>query len=80
MRTTLTLDDDIAARLRTEARKSGVSFRVAVNEYLRAGLTQRRVPVAAPFRVEPVSLGAPLSGRSYDNIAALLKDIEDAAQ
>jgi hypothetical protein len=77
MRTTLTLDDDLAARLQAEARKSGRPFKVVVNEYLRAGLSQRRAAkAAAPFRVDPVSLGPPLPGRSYDNIGALLEEIE----
>jgi hypothetical protein len=77
MRTTLTLDDDVAARLQAESRKTGRPFKTVVNEYLRAGLAQRRaVKALAPFRVEPVSLGAPLPGRSYDNIGALLEEIE----
>jgi hypothetical protein len=77
MRTTLTLDEDIAARLQAEARRTGRPFKAVVNEYLRAGLAQRRaVKAVAPFRVAPMSLGAPLPGRSYDNIGALLEDIE----
>lgn len=47
------------------------------NEYLRVGLAQRRaVKAATPFRVEPVSMGTPLPGRSYDNIGALLEETE----
>jgi hypothetical protein len=77
MRTTLTLDDDVAARLQAEARKSGRPFKVVVNEYLRAGLAQRRaLKATAPFRVEPIRLGAPIPGRDYDRIGALLEDIE----
>jgi hypothetical protein len=34
MRTTLTLDDDVAAKLRAETRRSGRSFRDTVNETL----------------------------------------------
>jgi hypothetical protein len=79
MRTTLTLDDDVAARLQAESRRTGRPFKTVVNEYLRAGLAQRRVAKAAVrFRVEPVSMGAPLPGRSYDNIGALLEEIEGA--
>ena len=77
MRTTLTLDEDIAARLQSEARRTGRPFKAVVNEYLRAGLAQRRaVKGVAPFRVQAMSLGAPLPGRSYDKIGALLEDIE----
>jgi hypothetical protein len=79
MRTTLTLDDDVAARLQAESRRTGRPFKTVVNEYLRAGLAQRRVAKAAVrFRVEPVSMGAPLPGRSYDNIGALLEEVEGA--
>jgi hypothetical protein len=79
MRTTLTLDDDVAARIQAEARKSGRPFKVVVNEYLRAGLAQRKAAKGvAPFRVEPLSMGALKAGHSYDNIEALLEEIEGA--
>ena len=77
MRTTLTLDDDIAARLQAESRKTGRPFKTVVNDYLRAWLAKRRADTkAAPFRVETVRMGALLPGRSYDNIGALLEDAE----
>lgn len=37
MRTTLTLDDDVAARLKDLARRKRVSFKEAVNSVLRRG-------------------------------------------
>lgn len=77
MRTTLTLDDDIATRLHAESRRTGRPFKVVVNEYLRAGLAQRRAAIkAAPFRVEPMRMGSLLPGRSNDNIGALLGETE----
>jgi Ribbon-helix-helix protein, copG family len=79
MRTTLTLDDDVAARLQAEARRTGRPFKAVVNQYLRAGLARRRAVQAAPsFRVEPVHLGAPIPGRSYDRVSALLEEVEGA--
>ncbi len=39
MRTTLTLDDDIAALLKREARMSGQPFKQVVNDALRRGLS-----------------------------------------
>ncbi len=79
MRTTLTLDEDIARRLQAESRRTGEPFKTVVNNFLRAGLAQRRVAkAAAPFRVEPVHMGAPLPGRSYDRIGTLLEEIEGA--
>ena len=38
MRTTLTIDDEIAARLQRLQRERGISFKEAVNATLRAGL------------------------------------------
>jgi hypothetical protein len=38
VRTTLTLDDDVAARVKELARERGISFKEAVNETLRIGL------------------------------------------
>lgn len=40
MRTTLTIDDDLAGLLKQHAQKSGVSFKAAVNRAIRAGLGQ----------------------------------------
>jgi len=80
MRTTLTLDDDVATRLQAEARRSGLSFKTVVNEHLRAALAQRRASKAPPpFCVEPRYLGGPLPGLSYDNVGALL-DAADGAR
>jgi hypothetical protein len=79
MRTTLTLDDDVAARLQAEARRSGRPFKSVVNEHLRAALAQRRaLKVLPPFRVEPRNLGGPVPGLSYDNIGSLLDEAEGA--
>ena len=77
VRTTLTLDDDVAARLQAEVRRSGRSFKVVVNEYLRQALAQRRPRAAvSAFRVRPHELGGPLHGRTYDNVAELLESLE----
>ncbi len=59
MRTTLTLDDDLAEALNRAARLSGRSFKAVVNETLRRGLNQSVSGAAAldPFVVEPQSCG-----------------------
>jgi hypothetical protein len=81
MRTTLTLDEDVAARLQAESRRTGRPFKVVVNEYLRAAMAQRKATQAAtPFRIKPVDMGGPLPGRSYDDIGALLDEIEGAGR
>lgn len=60
MRTTLTLDDDLAAWLQRKARLSGRSFKEVVNEAIRSGLSrgdQAVTPQRHPFRVEPQACG-----------------------
>ena len=54
MRTTLTLDDDIADSLKEHARLLGVPFKQAVNDTLRRGLSPGESKVKkAKFRVLP---------------------------
>ena len=73
MRTTLTLDDDIAAKLRAEVRKSGHSFRETVNRVLRLGLNAPRVPVRnRKFVVRPRPLNVK-AGVNLDNVAELVE-------
>lgn len=80
MRTTLTLDEDIAARLAAEARRSGKSFKDTVNEALRTGLDAAyRRPQAAPFQVNARDLGALQPGLSLDSVARLLDDVDGPA-
>ena len=79
MRTTLTLDDDVAASLHEVSRKSGESFKQVVNDTIRRGLASRRTAErAGPFRLEPRDLGPLRSGVSLDDIGALLEAIEGA--
>lgn len=77
MRTTLTLDDDVAAKLRAEARKTDRSFRETVNEALRRGLvTPRAAGGRRRFTVSARDLGELQAGVNLDNIGDLLERIE----
>jgi len=77
MRTTLTLDDDVAAKLREEARDSGEPFRAVVNEAIRRGLARKAtVEAAEPFHVVARDLGELRPGLSLDNVAELLDQVE----
>jgi hypothetical protein len=78
VRTTLTLDDDVAALLRKEVQRTGLSFKETVNRALRVGLAASRRPSRKPFTVAARPLGLP-AGMSYDNVAELLESIEGAA-
>ena len=59
MRTTLTLDDDVAAALRALARSSGKTFKAVVNEVMRNGLMTGEKPSLArkPFQVASAPRG-----------------------
>lgn len=80
MRTTLTLEDSLAAKLRSTARKRNLSFKDVVHEALRKGLQASTRPAKAkPFKIKPLSLGV-LPGIDYDKINQFLDDeeIDDA--
>jgi hypothetical protein len=75
MRTTLSLDDDVARLLNKEVRRSGDSFKAVVNRFLRAGLMASKGPARKPFMVKPWDLGPP-SGLNFDNVEDLLDTLE----
>ena len=76
MRTTLTIDDDIAVLIEQEQRRSGDSFKGTVNRLLRHGLMNSKDQEAAkPFEVTPIPMGLP-PGLSYDCIPKLLDDLD----
>ena len=77
MRTTLTLADDVAAKLKAEVRRSGRSFKDIANDALRRGLAQRRPGAPRePFVVTARDLGNLLPGLSLDSVADLLEQVE----
>jgi hypothetical protein len=77
MRTTLTLDDDVAAKLKAESRRAGRPFREVVNETLRRGLANRRATAARQaFEVRARDLGNLKPGLSLDNVAELIEQVE----
>jgi hypothetical protein len=77
VRTTLTLDDDVAGKLKAETRRSGRSFREVVNDTLRRGLaTRRETQRGAPFRVAARDLGELAPGLVLDSVADLLEQVE----
>ena len=76
MRTTLSIDDDIAALLEQEVRRSGDSFKGTVNRLLRRGLIASREPSKRePFVVTPLPLTLP-EGMSFDKVEALIEALE----
>lgn len=77
MRTTLTLDDDVATKLQAESRRAGRPFRDIVNKTLRRGLaSQRRGAQRKAFKVIARDLGDLRPGISLDNVAELIELVE----
>jgi hypothetical protein len=77
MRTTLTIDPDIAAELARLRKDREVSLKVLVNDALRQGLRQLAVPKKSPKRsfTRPVDLGQPLIG-NIDCIGEILAEFD----
>ncbi len=78
MRTTLTLDDDVAARIERLRKTRKESLKDLVNEALREGLKHLAAPPKrrVPFRTGAVDLGRCLIG-NVDNVAEALAVAED---
>lgn len=76
MRTTLTLDEDVAALLKRITAKEKGSFKEVVNQALRRGLTAITAePPRTPFHTAGFDLGPSLVG-SLDNVEEVLARVE----
>jgi hypothetical protein len=76
MRTTLTLDPDVAKRLEAELKRSGEGMKAVVNRALRVGLGMTDKPVKPdPFSVEPHRFGF-LPGTDLDRLNQLADELE----
>jgi len=72
VRTTVTLDADVAALLNREMRKSGEGFKQVVNRAIRLGLTGPKQSARKPFKVKPFNLGLP----HFTKVEELLEYLE----
>jgi hypothetical protein len=71
MRTTLTIDDDVAVRLERLRKERDASLKEIINELLRRGLRDTSEPRKhKPFRTRTFDMGKPLI--SIDNVAEAL--------
>ena len=78
MRTTLTIDDKIARQLKEIAYRTGRSFKVVVNDSLRAGISGKPdVPAPKPYRMKPVAMGPVVGPYNLDKALNLADQIED---
>ena len=74
MRTTVTLDDDLAIRLERHRAQHGESFKQALNEAVRVGLArleERGDAVPEVSQTRPLPLGRRLAG-GMDNVGEVL--------
>ncbi|HSZ12968.1 MAG TPA: hypothetical protein VK790_02915 [Solirubrobacteraceae bacterium] len=76
MRTTVTLDADVEAKLREVMRERGVSFKAALNDSVRAGLGSGSQP-SRRFRVQARPMGV-RPGVNLDKALTLAGEMEDA--
>jgi hypothetical protein len=79
MRTTVTLDPDVAAKLKQAAQERGISFKEALNSNVRRGLESSGAD-ARPYRVPTRKLGVKLGVdlNKALNLAGQLEDTETA--
>jgi len=77
VRTTLTLDPDVAAKLKGEVRRSGRPFKEVLNTLLRQAFAAKPAPGTPPtrFTVEAHLLEA-RTGIDLDNVGQLLEQLE----
>jgi hypothetical protein len=76
MRTTLSLDDDVAVLIEQMRTARGTTFKQIVNDALREGLARLSSPVETePFRTQPVDLGS-CYFPNLDNVWEVLDEVE----
>ena len=79
MRTTLTLDDDVAAAIEQRRREHRHSLKQEINELIRVGLqhVDQPLPEVPPFRVEPLDAGGLLIDIEHMGPVLEILDAED---
>lgn len=76
MRTTLTIEPDVAERVETEMRQTGRSMKAVINEALRSGLSQSgHAKRQEPFEVKAKPLGLK-PGFDPDRMNQLLDELQ----
>jgi len=78
VRTTLSIDDDVAALVELEMRQSGESLKGTVNRLLRQGLMASSKPESKKtFVIQPFPLGVgEMLDRHNGKVSALLDELE----
>ena len=79
MRTTLSLDEDVAELLKKDMRRSGLTLRETVNDLLRRSLMASVSKTKKAFVATPLALGLP-PGLSYENVEDLIEALDGRAR
>lgn len=77
MRTTVTLDSDVAAKLKETAHERGVSFKEALNSTVRRGF-DRGEAESQPYRLPTPQRMEAKPGVNLDKALQLAGELEDA--
>lgn len=77
MRTTVTLDPDVAAKLKEEMRRKDISFKEALNSSVRRGL-ERQEAKPRPYKLPPPQRMKARPGVNLDKALQLAGELEDA--
>lgn len=72
----MTLDGDVAAKVKALAREKGISFKEAINTLLRAGLAGNRRPSAFEVEAKPLGLRPGIDLDKALRLAGQLSDDE----
>lgn len=78
MRTTVTLDPDVATKLKEEARRQKTSFKEVLNNSVRRGLIASTSPSGEPYRVRDPQAMRARPSVDLDRALALAGQLEDA--
>ncbi len=77
MRTTLTIEPDVAARLQAVMKRRKLTLKRAINETLRHGLTSTAAPPAVPrFKVKAHACGGFQPGVDSTKLGQVADDLE----
>jgi hypothetical protein len=76
IRTTVTLEEDVLARVKRESRARGASFKDTINDLLRTALLNvDKKPKKRMFPMNPTHMGQK-PGLNYDSVEALIEYAE----
>lgn len=77
MRTTVTLDDEVVLGIRSLQRKRpDISFKRIINDVMKKGLEVEMPTKSREFKIRTFPNAKPKPGLNFDNIEALLSQVE----